>query len=203
MGLEEQLRIIEENVPKVFEAGMRAGGSGILEEKDPTVPDWAKDPTAPAPRIEANDPENPVYLAALDSGVYVLNGDYFKPYPGAEEEYQLANVMTSVVNLVEEVHVFAQLASMCAVFVIQINTDTGECSMEYTEVDLAGLQVWKDSVVQEITEEADHDHYPTAQAVKGYVDGALGEVDTALDSILAEQQAILAVQAELLGGGGE
>lgn len=118
MELEEKLRTIEKNVPKVYAAGVAAGG-GFAEEIDPTVPAWAK------------QPEKPTYTA-------------------------------------EEVGALPA-----------------------------------DATVQEITEDADHDHYPTVQAVKAYVDAALGEVATALDGILAEQQAILDVQAELLGGGDE
>lgn len=38
------------------------------------------------------------------------------------------------------------------------------------------------------------------EAVKGYVDGITGDIGTALDNIMAEQESILAVQNSLLGG---
>lgn len=54
---------------------------------------------------------------------------------------------------------------------------------------------WQGNKTTLIDENADDISYPSASAVKNYVEGQVGDIETALDSIIA-------IQEELIGGGG-
>lgn len=51
----------------------------------------------------------------------------------------------------------------------------------------------KSSIVTQIDADSDDKHYPTAKAVVGFVDNQIGNIETALDNIIA-------IQNELMGG---
>lgn len=111
--------------------------------------------SSPIKYLESTSSDAPVSLRSLDSGSYVLSGS-FTPYDGAEDYLTfLKNMIVLVLK--------SSSYSYVQVFYPGNNT------MQYLEISDTDMKFISNKVTS-IDETADDDHYPSAKAVKDYID---------------------------------
>lgn len=129
-------------------------------------------------RIENLDKDNPLYFRDIESGYYIFHG-YFRPYPNSASFITMDTMYVSVARLDEGSHLMSisPLNFRITCYEILVD-DTAEDGYTYTSTRLNLLDLY---------------------GLKGKVEALetqTGDIETALDSIIA-------IQNSLIGGGSE
>ena len=143
--------------------------------------------------VESLDKSNKLDLFSMESGTYVLYG-YFTPYPNGTTTLtfsKLQLVSISKGSLSTCVQVFYPPNN--AIQYLNIWADeTLETGYDYERKD-AKLYYMEDTrnMTNTVDENSDDTHYPSAKAVYDVVTSVTGDIETALDGIIAIQESLI------------
>lgn len=208
---EEDIKQLREDLDSLDVSG------GVVEETDPTVPEWAKQPNKPrytADEVGAYSKEDAdekftgaktlvVNFTKADDGTITADQTFDaietayeerKPILGFltyTETTQMGGGATATITFNEQYYyvggrTFTSLQiNKFRQIICNVWTDEWSLTIDAPMV--------KSSVVTQIDADSDDKHYPSAKAVVGFVDTKIGDIETALDNIIAIQNQLMGV----------
>ena len=127
-------------------------------------------------RIENLDKNNPIYFRDIESGYYIFHG-YFRPYPNSASFITMDTMYCSVARLDEGSHLLTisplNFRMRCYEILVD-DTATDGFTYNSWQLNLLDLHENLNAKVTEINDTSDDEHYPSALAVKNYVDNSSG-----------------------------